>query len=185
MNANEEKINQLSPLDYQRALGKVEVDLEKINKHIVSRRQSIRKMESEDIIQKFLTIRQDPMVQKYLEKNEEVRDLEFKANDLKETKKYLWQHLCNHPGILVTRETIVNGKILNSGICLDCLKNFEELHNEELKDVELLYYKERSENYFLTHEEIMYAMADCTQVKKQIRCSTKKAVRVMNNKRKR
>ncbi len=89
MNANEEKINQLSPLDYQRALGKVEVDLEKINKHIVSRRQSIRKMESEDIIQKFLTIRQDPMVQKYLEKNEEVRDLEFKANDLKETKKYL------------------------------------------------------------------------------------------------
>ena len=183
MNTNEKRVEQLSPLDYRRELGKVEVDLEKVGKNIYSRKQSIKKMESEETIQSYLAILQKPEVKKYLEKKEEIHDLEYLANNLAETKKYLFQHLCKHPAVLVTKETIVNGKILNSGICLGCLRSFEELQDENLEIEALLYYKERSENYFLTHDEIMAAMEDFKEVKREKRCSDKKAVRVLNRRR--
>lgn len=183
MNTNEEKVEQLSPLDYRREYGKVEVDLDKVSKSIYNKKQSMKKMESEAVIQNYLAILQEPMVKKYLEKKEEIQDLEYFAFNLSETKKYLYQHLCKHPAVLVTKEKIINGKILNSGICLDCLRNFEELQDPNLEIQALLYYKERTDNYFLTHEEIMDAMEAFKEVKKTKKCSDAKAVRVLNSRR--
>ncbi len=183
MNIEEEYSEELSPLEYRREFGKIEIELDKVNKNHANKKQTIKRMETDETIKSYLDLLQDEKVKKYIEKKEELRDIEYILNELKETKKYLYQKLCNHPAILVVKEKNVNGKIINSGICLECFREFSELHQEHIDPSAILYYKERTDSYFLTHEEIMEAINSFKEVKKDKRCSDKKAIKVLNRRR--
>ncbi len=93
MNIEDEKNEELSPLEYKREYGKIEVELDKVNKTLSNKKQSIRKMESDEVIKKYLLLLQEESVKKYIEKKEELRDIEYIANDWRETKKFLYQKL--------------------------------------------------------------------------------------------
>ena len=188
MNAEEEYINSLSHLDYLREQNKTDSNVKRITNLIVGKERTISSLEKRESVQQYIQLLEDKFVQNYIHAKEELNDLEYDRHKERKKLQLLKQQLCTHPAILVTEELktyeslsddqigqgiIPKEDIITYGICLVCNKRMNPVDRESTRMDCLVYIKDRSDNYFLKHEDVVEAQNKFDSLRKGKKCSYK------------
>ena len=179
MNANEE-LNGISKFDYQRQLDKTNDEIKEVNKKMGHKSAVITTLEKNDSVKEYKKLLKDELVQRYITVKEDLSKIEYDKHLLERKKQLLQQQLCKHPTILVTEEIKSSDNVVSSGICLACQKRLSPIQEENIDMNALIYIKEKTDNYFIEHEDILNIQQEYNRLKKGGNYSSKKLTKALN-----
>lgn len=188
MNAYEDYINGISPLDYVREQNKSEACINDLTHTINGKEKTISFLEKRESVQEYVKLLGDDYVQRYIQTKEELNNLEYDRYIERRKLQLLKQQLCKHPAILVTEEIKTHESLdddqigqgikpkevtVTYGICLVCQKRLNPVIKDEIDADSLLYIKERCDSYFIEHNDVIKAQEKFDMLKKGRKCSYK------------
>lgn len=182
MENNEENyLNGISKLDYQREFANIKNDLAITKKNLKAKKKALIALKEEAEVTKYLELLTNPKVVKYLSVNEEIAKLEYEEFGLEKKFELLSQLMCKHPALLVTQEIAYDLGTYATCKCLECKKIIDT--KEKAVDPEaLIYIKPRSNFYFITEEEVKKVEETYKTLKENKKCSPRRLVKKFNNK---
>ncbi len=188
MNDAEEYINNLSHLDYMREYNKTESNVKKLTNEIAGKERTINSLKKRESVQQYINLLEDQFVQNYIKADKELESLEGKKFSEKQKFQLLKQLLCKHQLVLVTQEIktyeILDEEKISQGIipkedyitygkCLLCDQRLTPVDRNKIDQDGLVYIKPRSENYYLSHEDVIEAQSMFNSMKSDKKCSYK------------
>ncbi len=172
MNDAEEYINNLSHLDYIREYNKTESNVKKITSAIAGKERAITSLKKRECVQQYIELLENQFVQNYIKADKELKILEGDRFNEKQKFQLLKQLLCKHQLVLVTQEIktyeildeekVIQGIIpkedyITYGKCLLCNQRLTPVDRSKIDNEGLVYIKPRSDNYYLSHEDVIEA----------------------------
>ena len=180
MNTNEDYLKNLSKFDYQRELDKSNDEAKDISRKISQKDSTLKQLKTNERVKQYMSLLEDEFVQRYIRTKEDISKLEYDKHITLRKVQLLKQQLCQHPSVLVTEEIKTSDKVVSTGICLLCQKRFT-IEDEMIPSTSLIYIKEKSDNYFIEHDDIIDAQNTYDKLKREKKCSAKKLTKALNN----
>ena len=180
-NDNNNYINSISKLDYQREFNNIKNDLTSVKRSLKAKKKVLSALKEEVEVAKYLELLNDPKVIKYLQKSEDISKLEYEEFGLERKYELLSQLMCKHPALLVTEEITYDVGVYSTCKCLECKKIVNT--KEQTVDTEsLIYIKPRTSFYYINEEEVNKVEREYNALKENKKCSPRRLVRKLNNK---
>lgn len=179
-NANNNYLDNISKLDYQREFSKVESDLNKIKNKLKNKKRVLSELKKEAEIAKYLELLNNPKVVKYLGLSETISKLEHDEFGLQRKYELLSQLMCKHPALLVIEEVTYDLGVYSTCKCLEC-KKIINTKEQSVNPEALIYIKPKAGFYFINEEEVENVEKEYNELREKRKRSPSKLVKMLNN----
>ena len=179
-NTNNNYLDGISKLDYQREFTNIKNDLISVKRRLKAKKKVLSALKEEIEIVKYLELLNNPKVIKYLDINEEISKLEYEEFGLDRKYEVLAQLMCKHPALLVTEEVTYDLGVYSTCKCLEC-KKIVNTKEQSVNPEALIYIKPRTSFYFINEEEVKMIETEYESLRQTKKCSPRKLVRKLNN----